>query len=316
MPIISSDAHGHPRPERYVHPKMCNRLCRPIHLHTLIHQPQSPTPAPSLLRAPVALRLFANQDSLGHDLLYALLRTLPSSTGSVSLTGFPRGMELSYINRYGNQVRVSGGGDDGIELVFRNMDLVTLHNTIESLQVLSSPTDENYLIHLTVRSADDATVMGAFSVLVRVPQTAPIVIGQDVIQLLSGETAPLLLSVQGGTTDTEFTAITIQVGRDMTGQLLGHLQLAPGVALPELTFQDIGGGVYQIGSTATTAAGRQAALDNLFMVGGLVFESASSVSGVFPEGLSITGTTVTAEGKKSQYGTIYRHQISQRYLTK
>lgn len=135
-------------------------------------------------------------------------------------------------------------------------------------------------------------------------RTVPIVEGPDMMILISGmghDPLPLVLNVEGPTTETQFTTIMFKIGEDDTGTLLGNLRLSPGGDLDFITFDERSGGEYLIASTAATAMGRLDALSQFFMAGGLLFESNTDVVGEFPQGICVTATTVDTAGKSNHF---------------
>lgn len=272
---------------------------------------------PTLLMAHVAAGLSARHATLGKDILFALLRTLPRSTGSVTIRGFPAGMVLSYTDPFGNRVVVrDGGGDEdaGVALTLRSgilHSLVDVHSSIASLAVVTNTATENYALHITVTSTNDPRVMETFPLLVLLGNTTtsssdggdagPVLVAPPAIELqgaTGGSTAALEVDVQQGDPDNNnaFTSVMLQVAQDpVTGQFIGDVVLGDTVPA-DITFSALGNGAFVIGSTASTAAERQASLDELLTAGGLVFVSNDAVDGDFPQGITVTATTVDTQG--------------------
>ena len=125
-----------------------------------------------------------------------------------------------------------------------------------------------------------------------VPQiTAP-----SVIQVNSASSTTLEVQVVGATSNSEFTAATLQVGLDpVSGEFIGSFEQDSNVSVPDGTFSPMGNGIYLVGSTASTAAGRQAALNKL-LNGGIIFRPTTNVRGDFPTGITVMVANTMNQG--------------------
>ena len=126
---------------------------------------------------------------------------------------------------------------------------------------------------------------------VAVPQiTAP-----SRINVSSNSPTTLEVQVVGATNDSEFTAATLQVDLDpVSGEFIGSFEQDSDISVPDGTFSSMGNGIFLVESTASTAAGRQVALNKL-LNGGIIFRPTKNVRGDFP-----TGITVLVANTKNQ----------------
>lgn len=260
----------------------------------------TPTLSPTLLRADIAMSLTAKEATLGRDVLFAVLRALPASTGSVTVSGFPVGTVLMYMDSWGNGVMVSGGGHDGVDLTFQELTLAALHTTIESLEVVTSAANgEDYMLQVKVASGEDPTVFQTF--LLPVSADLPTIVhdidAPTMVTVNTSEPVPLDIMVTVASA-AEMTVIEFQVDSDDNGNYLGNLVLAGGMAAPAgTTFTSVGNGKYVVEFTdELPVESRQAALDSLLQ-GGIAFQGNDAVDGEFPEGIVVTAKATDTSSK-------------------
>lgn len=258
-----------------------------------------PTLSPTLLRANIAMSLTAQETTLGRDVLFALLRALPASTGAVTVSDFPVGTVLMYTDSWGNAVTVSGGGLDGVSLTFREPSLAALHTSIESLTVVTSAANsEGYTLQVKVASGNDPAVFQTFLLPVSgAPTIVADIDAPSMVTINTSEPVPLAVMVSVSAA-AEMLVVEFQVDSDENGNYIGNLALASGVAAPSgTTFTSVGNGKYVVEFTdELPAESRQAALDSLLQ-GGIVFEGNDALDGEFPDGIVVTAKASNTSSK-------------------
>ena len=275
----------------------CDRRPTPIN--------NRPTSAPTFLRASDArgnLLLVENFSRLvGNDLLNIILRTQPTSLGSLAITGFPVGSVIGYTDEVGNDVTAIVQSS-GFVLELESSSIGSFFDVVESLQLLSGPIDaDDFELQVDVTHRDDPTATQTIPVTVQILHVAemPMVTANSNVVVPRDSSVPLNIDPMRSpdTDDSEFLSIEFVVARDNTGRPIGTLELRNNVNIPGVTFQQTGDGIYTATSSGPSAELRESALD-LLLSDGVRFRPRDGISsGEFPSGIVVTAISTETSRK-------------------
>lgn len=262
------------------------------------------TPSPTFLRVDPIQGFQIDESMFGSDLLSALLRTFPSSQlGAVTLSGFPLGTVVTYVDASGNHILIEDDRNDGLQFTLSAPNSAALFSLIESLVVANSMGDEGYDLYAQIMAAGSSGATQTIVLPVFGPAMIsgiPQIVAPD--SLLFSGPAPIFIKVQSpGADDSEILTLSFMIATDNNGAPIGTLEAATRVNVPTISFGQLDDGSYVVSSSASSAEARQAAL-NIFLQGGIVFRPNTDVgSGEFPSGILVTAT-LAETGQWSHHG--------------
>lgn len=280
--------HSHGRPTVRTIPSCFHPTA---HSSQIPSVPTRPTRSPTFLVLDPIPGFQIDETVFGSDLILALLQISPSEQiVTVTLSGFPFGAVVAYVDQFGNNIEVVGD-NGGPRLTLSAPNTGALFSLIESLTVTNSVGDDGYNLQVQFISGTSGAVQ-----IIELPVIAPARIS-GVPQLdLPGplhvmRPEPLFISVLGtAVDDSEVLTVSFIIATDGNGTPIGSLEVAPGVDVPSISFTPLDSLSYIVSSSESSASAREVAL-NIFLQGGIVFRRDSRAgNGEFPSGISVTAT--------------------------
>jgi hypothetical protein len=215
---------------------------------------------------------------IGPDIEWDLIDNRSEMVEEVSITGFPIGSVVSYIDIDNTNVTEIVGVNN-YTAVFTGGTGDQIRAVVNSL-TLTAPPQSDKEFSLTVTVTDDSgneLNVGSYDhpVNVRAVADAPSVTANN-LSLDEDASAPLEIFPGSSVDDddSETLSITITVPSDEVG-LVGTLTET--VSVTNVTFTDEGGGIYSVTATGSDPGSREASLDT-FLNGGIIFTPRSQLS--------------------------------------
>lgn len=234
---------------------------------------------------------------IGVELWSILLRTQPDSIESLIVSGFPEGSVVGYWDSDGEPVSFTVG-DDNFAVVFEDGDTATLLQQVESLEILSGPTDdEEFILEVEVTNQQGATQIVPVLVNVLSVAEAPMVEATEQVVVSPGSFVALQINPtrSADMDNSELLSVRLVVAQDVPGSPIGTLHVPDHIDVPGVKFASLGTGEYSVTAVGDTQAFREAALD-LLLSNGVVFTPRVDVAGEFPEGIRVIAiSTETGE---------------------
>lgn len=235
--------------------------------------------------------------NVGQNILNAILLSMPGPIGSITVSGFPEGTVVRYEDVLGNQVTATAG-PNGLELPFTDDDLQVLVDRLKTLEILSTPEDDEDFTLLVTVAAPNGAIQTTLALPVDVLAVAdpPTCAAVSPLNLGTGEITGELNIVVDRSSDndgSETLTIELQVTSDASGFGIGSLSVP--VVFPGVTFSTLASGLYRVEAEGETPEIREALLDAL-LSNGIVFTARPGVTGSFPRGIIVRAISTENAG--------------------
>ena len=225
---------------------------------------------------------------VGGEIATIVQSTLPTSVRSISISGFPSGSTVAYVDTNRQTVNTTVP-DSGLDLVFSDPSEANLYQSLKTLTVIDTPQDDNdFQLMIQVANGNDPMAVQAFPLDVAVLAVAdmPMVAAQN-IAVLENVSAPLVITATASSDadGSEILLVELCVGNGPDGVPIGTLAISDVAAITGITFSALERGNYLVEAAGSTPQEHETILNNFFSSGGIVFNP--STNGDFPEGIKV-----------------------------